>query len=170
MPKTRSSTRPGCRCTSCSANATIALNRGATEDSLAPFDSDDASPAVIQLRNTILFHDAFVGFYAPNINIYGANASVISLGNNLADEDLSDILNAAGDLRFVDPMLAPLYRSGATATHVLRLGSPALDAGTSTGAPATDQRGLGRVGGGQLQPPRRRRVQAASAGRSSAGR
>jgi CSLREA domain-containing protein len=129
-------------------NATIAFNRGATEDSLAPWDSDDASPAVIQLRNTLITNNAFVGFFELNIHVYGVNASVISLGNNLIDFDGSGTINAAGDVTNVDPMLAPLYRSGATATHVLRLGSPALNAGTSTGAPSTDQRGVPRPQGG----------------------
>ena len=46
-----------------------------------------------------------------------------------------------------NPLLAPLGNyGGPTQTMALLPGSPAIDAGTSTGIPTTDQRGLGRVG------------------------
>ncbi len=46
-----------------------------------------------------------------------------------------------------NPLLAPLGDyGGPTQTMALLPGSPAIDAGTSTDAPATDQRGLPRVG------------------------
>jgi parallel beta-helix repeat protein len=46
-----------------------------------------------------------------------------------------------------NPLLAPLGNyGGPTQTMALLPGSPAIDAGTSTGAPALDQRGVGRVG------------------------
>jgi hypothetical protein len=47
----------------------------------------------------------------------------------------------------INPRLAPLGNyGGPTQTMALLPGSPAIDRGTSTGAPAADQRGLGRVG------------------------
>ncbi|WP_223847121.1 T9SS type A sorting domain-containing protein [Hymenobacter montanus] len=47
---------------------------------------------------------------------------------------------------FVDPLLSPLANNGGpTQTMALRAGSPAIDAGGSS-CPATDQRGLVRVG------------------------
>jgi CSLREA domain-containing protein len=46
-----------------------------------------------------------------------------------------------------DPMLDSLANHGGpTPTMALLAGSPAINAGTSAGAPSTDQRGLGRVG------------------------
>jgi hypothetical protein len=46
-----------------------------------------------------------------------------------------------------DPGLAPLADNGGpTRTMALLPGSAAIDAGTATGAPSTDQRGFGRVG------------------------
>ncbi|MBV8859392.1 MAG: Ig-like domain repeat protein [Acidobacteria bacterium] len=46
-----------------------------------------------------------------------------------------------------NPLLGPLGDyGGPTQTFALLPGSPAIDAGSSTGAPATDQRGVGRVG------------------------
>jgi CSLREA domain-containing protein len=44
-----------------------------------------------------------------------------------------------------DPLLGPLAdNGGSTQTHALLAGSPAIDAGTNSGAPATDQRGVTR--------------------------
>ena len=48
---------------------------------------------------------------------------------------------------FADALLATLADNGGpTRTMALQTGSPAIDAGTLTGAAATDQRGLPRVG------------------------
>lgn len=48
---------------------------------------------------------------------------------------------------FADALLAALADNGGpTRTMALQTGSPAIDAGTLTGAPGTDQRGLPRVG------------------------
>jgi hypothetical protein len=45
----------------------------------------------------------------------------------------------------IDPLLGPLADNGGpTLTHALLSGSPAIDAGTSDGAPPTDQRGVPR--------------------------
>jgi predicted outer membrane repeat protein len=45
----------------------------------------------------------------------------------------------------LDPRLGPLANNGGpTQTHALRAGSPAIDQGEETDAPATDQRGVGR--------------------------
>jgi Domain of unknown function (DUF4347)/Calx-beta domain/FG-GAP-like repeat/Bacterial Ig domain len=47
----------------------------------------------------------------------------------------------------LNPLLAPLGNNGgSTQTHALLPGSAAINAGTSTGAPANDQRGISRVG------------------------
>ncbi|GAB4025493.1 putative Ig domain-containing protein [Spirosoma koreense] len=47
----------------------------------------------------------------------------------------------------VNALLAPLGNyGGATQTHALLPGSPAINAGTSSGAPTTDTRGISRVG------------------------
>lgn len=49
-----------------------------------------------------------------------------------------------GNIIGQDPKLGPLQGSGSALTHALLEGSPAIDAGTNTGCPATDQRGLSR--------------------------
>jgi len=47
-----------------------------------------------------------------------------------------------------NPLLGPLQNNGGqTQTHALLTGSPAIDAGTNTGCPTTDQRGIARPQG-----------------------
>lgn len=87
-------------------------------------------------RNTI--------FSGQSPQISGSGAS--SLGNNICS-DGSGGLSAAGDLPNTNPLLAALGSyGGPNQTHALLPGSPAINAGTSTGAPTTDQRGISRVG------------------------
>src|SRR5439155_8572297 len=89
----------------------------------------------LSLANTIL---ATTGFDA---NCVG---SVTSLGHNL-DSDGSCALAAEGDLSSVDPKLGALADNGGpTQTQALLAGSPAIDAGTNSGCPSTDQRGQPR--------------------------
>src|SRR5262249_38514118 len=52
---------------------------------------------------------------------------------------------ASGDLPGTAAQLGPLQDNGGpTPTHALLSGSPAIDAGDSTGCPPTDQRGITR--------------------------
>ena len=56
---------------------------------------------------------------------------------------------ANGNIIGQDPVLGALANNGGfTQTHSLLAGSPAIDAGTNTGCPATDQRGMLRPLGG----------------------
>jgi predicted outer membrane repeat protein len=76
----------------------------------------------------------------------------LSQGHNLvtdpnsgnANTSFTDPLNH--DILGVDPKLDPTLRNngGPTATHALLAGSPAIDHGDNSGAPATDQRGIVR--------------------------
>jgi len=69
--------------------------------------------------------------------------SLNSQGYNLAS-DASCHFNATGDLNSTDPKLGPLQdNGGATLTHALLPGSPAIDAGSCPGE-TTDQRGYPR--------------------------
>jgi hypothetical protein len=64
-----------------------------------------------------------------------------------ADLDSASPFSGTNNLIGGNPLLAPLNNyGGPTQTLAPLPGSPAIDAGTSTGAPTTDQRGLGRVG------------------------
>ncbi|MGB8433711.1 MAG: DUF4347 domain-containing protein, partial [Burkholderiales bacterium] len=113
-------------------NSTIAYNNAAGAGGIHREGSSVAS-----LRNTIL---AF--------NTGGnSNGAQISLGNNIEDTNTAGLNTLLGDKVNTDPLLGPLqYNGGPTKTHALLTGSPAINAGTSLGAPATDQRGGARVG------------------------
>lgn len=72
-------------------------------------------------------------------NCFG-NGEFISNGHNLDDDD-SCGLDAASDLTNVDPHLGPLAdNGGATSTHALLPGSPAIDNAGECPPPDTDQR------------------------------
>ena len=85
-----------------------------------------------------------------DIELLSGATNIQSLGFNLVgDGNASVLFNQTGDLRGVDPMLAPLVNTGGlVATHRLLPGSPAIDAGDSTalpgvnGVPIFDQRGV----------------------------
>ncbi|NNF68554.1 MAG: right-handed parallel beta-helix repeat-containing protein, partial [Acidimicrobiia bacterium] len=79
-------------------------------------------------------------------NTVGGNCSnaVFSQGYNLEDTDTCSF-NQTGDQTNATALLGPLQDNGGpTETHALLTGSDAIDAGTNTGAPATDQRGVPR--------------------------
>jgi hypothetical protein len=74
-------------------------------------------------------------------NCYGYLAD---WGHNLSSDN-SCAFSAAGSMNNTDPRLGPLTDNGGpTPTMVLLPGSPAIDAGNTALAPATDQRGAPR--------------------------
>jgi hypothetical protein len=77
-----------------------------------------------------------------------------SLGNNLVRNLTTNTVvvgSTNGDIYGVDPLLGPLRNNGGPAlTHALTRGSPAINAGTSIGAPLTDQRGIARPCGTEV--------------------
>ena len=77
-----------------------------------------------------------------NVNTTTAKAITTDLGNNI-DQDGVCGLNASGDKSKVDPKLAPIADNGGlTPTQALLHGSPAIDAGSLSACPASDQRGV----------------------------
>ncbi|MDA8746084.1 hypothetical protein N9N28_15780, partial [Rubripirellula amarantea] len=68
---------------------------------------------------------------------------VMSQGHNLVGTLAGSWPLDATDLSNVSPLLGPLQDNGGpTKTHALMAGSPAIDAGNDTVAPAADQRGI----------------------------
>ncbi|MCB0082864.1 MAG: hypothetical protein KDE47_18120, partial [Caldilineaceae bacterium] len=80
-------------------------------------------------------------------NCANSSGVINSAGYNL-DSGSSCSFSATGDQSNSDPKLAALaHNGGATPTHALLSGSPAIDQGDATSCPATDQRGLARPQG-----------------------
>ncbi len=108
-------------------NSTIASNLGGG-------GIRENGSANVSLKNTILDN-----------NVGGnANRALTSQGNNID----SDSTAGLGDpLDGVNPMLGTLANNGGpTRTHALLTGSAAINAGTTSGTPAVDQRGSTRDG------------------------
>ena len=93
-----------------------------------------AYTSALGLKNTI------VAAGSPN----NCDSHIASQGYNLESAN-SCGWAAAGDLANTNPRLGPLQNNGgATWTHALLVGSPAIDRGTNSGCPVTDQRGVSR--------------------------
>jgi predicted outer membrane repeat protein len=73
----------------------------------------------------------------------GSIIAINSQGNNLEYPGTSCNFTASGDKQNQNPQLGTLTNNGGpTQTHALLAGSAAIDAGTNTGCPSTDQRGV----------------------------
>jgi CSLREA domain-containing protein len=104
----------------------------------------------LQFRNSLFANNS-----DTNVAVFGAPATLTSLGNNLSSDGTGN-LTAAGDLPNTNPLLGQLLNNGGpTQTHALLPGSPALNAGNNcvltNSCPSnnlgfnltTDQRGTG---------------------------
>jgi hypothetical protein len=91
----------------------------------------------LQMYDTVLAGNTAA--VAPDLD-----GAFTSLGHNLVGNTTGGSGFAASDLLNVDPRLGALQNNGGpTQTMALLAGSPAIDAGDNTGAPAYDQRGPG---------------------------
>ncbi len=96
---------------------------------------------IFRTIGTVTLKNSIVADNSPGGN---CNVAVVSAGNNL-DSGNTCGFAAAGDLVNTGPALGPLQNNGgSTDTHALLAGSPAIDAGSNVGCPATDQRGVAR--------------------------
>ncbi len=108
--------------------------------------SDTYSDEGTTLTNTIIAG----GLGGPNCEDNNAKTIKSGGGNLSMDDSCSTYLNKVSDLNGSenDPLLGALgYHGSSTETFLLKTGSPALDAGVGTGAPAEDQRGAQRPQG-----------------------
>jgi hypothetical protein len=98
---------------------------------------------VAELLNTLIAVNS-AGGGGPDVS-----GSFTSQGYNLiGNTNGSSGFGTVGDLLNVNPQLGPLQNNGGpTPTRALLPGSPAIDAGTSVGAPQYDQRGVLRPQG-----------------------
>lgn len=132
-------------------NSTISANAG---------DGIGTSNGTIDLTNVTVDHNSdgdgvFTRGSAHMVNtIVADNDLDCSLsgpptGDHNLDSDGTCHLGGAGDVSNTDPMLGALAANGGpTKTRALLAGSPAIDAGTNAGCPATDQRGVSRPANG----------------------
>lgn len=135
-------------------NSTVYGNTSSQEGAGIFNDNIASSSAIAQVRNTIIAGNISLG-NPDQRDVRGGNGSVNSeftdLGNNLIGiVDGSIGFNASSTLfgtssSPLDPLLSPLGNyTGDTQTHVPLPGSPAINTGSATGTPGTDQRGLSR--------------------------
>ena len=124
---------------------------------------DGGGVAVYNFTELQIDHSTIVSNSASFVaGVYGGNRNTVNIGNTIfsneggncsisdpaisgghnLDSDGSCLLNAAGDVVNVDPLLAPLGNyGGGTMTHALLPGSPAINAGATSRGTTTDQRG-----------------------------
>lgn len=127
--------------------------RGVTiSDNTADADADGSGDGggmsttgrhVVDLRNTIIGRNVDMGSESPD-----CAGEIGSSGHNLLEQPSGCLIagDPTGNVAGLDPKLGPLANNGgATLTHALLTGSPALDAGA--GCNATDQRGSARPQG-----------------------
>jgi hypothetical protein len=114
-----------------------------------------ASVGTVLLVNCILASNSGLGGQAglggiagtPGLSTNSLQGPVTDLGHNLCS-DANAQFTGTGSLTGVDPKLGPLADNGGpTPTLALLPGSPAIAAGDSASAPATDQRGFPRPAG-----------------------
>ncbi|MBX7219965.1 MAG: right-handed parallel beta-helix repeat-containing protein [Blastocatellia bacterium] len=97
------------------------------------------------LQNNILAGNSPTTLELLGLN--GNQPSIQSAGGNLSDGTGNGFLTASGDQTNTNPGLSNSGQFGSpTPVYGLLPGSAAINAGLSTGAPTTDQRGFGRVG------------------------
>ena len=131
-------------------NVTIANNRSDVDDSNASDNGGGINVAsgTLTLKNTIVAGN-FRGTGSIRDDVNGALTGTGSF-NLIGDgTGLTGIANGVNSNQVgtgaspINPLLAAFgFYGGALSMHALLPGSPALNAGTNTGAPATDQRGV----------------------------
>jgi hypothetical protein len=122
-------------------NATIANNTMAGPSG-STFGLFVAGGDSVSLLNTIIANTP-----ATTNCGFGLAGAIVSQGHNL-DNGASCNMTASGDLQNSNPLVQTLANNGGSVlTGALAAGSPAIDAGTNTGCPATDARGTTRPQG-----------------------
>src|ERR1017187_5059952 len=106
------------------------------------------SGLTVNCKNTIIaqnsspqYPDGFGPVTSQGNNLIGNGTGTTGFTNGTNNDQVGTAASP------INPLLAPLGNyGGTTQTMALLPGSPAINAGTSTGAPTTDQRGDSRVG------------------------
>jgi hypothetical protein len=98
----------------------------------------------LELRNTIVAENNEGGGAVLGNCVEETPAAITSSDFNLADDSTCNLIGT-DDLVVADAMLSPLADNGGpTWTHLLEVGSPAIDSGDDALCPSADQRGYVR--------------------------
>ncbi|MBN1994428.1 MAG: hypothetical protein JW953_17150 [Anaerolineae bacterium] len=122
-------------------SGTLTINNATFTGGNSPLSGSNLAGVggTVNIVNTIIANP--VG----GVNCY---SPLTSLGHNLESANTCGF-NQSNDLTNTNPLLGPLQDNGGnTLTHLLLTGSPALDTGSDTACPATDQRGVARPADG----------------------
>lgn len=124
-------------------NSTISANTSTVSSGANIYD-DGTDP--VDLTNTIVSGGSPANCAGADIFSTGTHGAGSAAGHNLFSD--STCGSGGGDHVSVNPKLGPLADyGGLTYTEELTAGSPAINAGTGVGCPATDQRGVARPQG-----------------------
>ena len=125
----------GIRCTGVCGLTNVTVTDNSATDSGDGIREENGG--IVDFLNTIVANNS-------GTDCSGSAVNFVSNGNNLSSDATCDF-TITGDQQNTDPLLGPLQdNSGPTFTHELLAGSPAIEGGTNTGCPATDQRGVAR--------------------------
>ncbi|MBW4525891.1 MAG: DUF4347 domain-containing protein [Phormidium tanganyikae FI6-MK23] len=103
----------------------------------------------VTIRNTIIAGniDGTNGTVNPDVSGTFTDSGNNLIGNTTGSTSFTTSTLVGTAAAPINPLLAPLANNGgSTQTHSLLPGSPAINRGTSTGAPTQDQRGIIRTG------------------------
>ncbi len=123
-------------------NGSTVVNNRATRNGGGIRSSNSVGDTPTSLYNTIVANNTASGGTAQDVL-----NPIVSQGYNLIKNTTGTTITGTttGNITGVDPLLGPLsFNGGATRTHGLLSGSPAIDTGDPTVFSATDQRGISR--------------------------
>ncbi len=125
-----------------SANSTATINASTIANNNSYGILDDGA---VTIQNSILYNNDSTFASGTENNCASNYALTPTSGGYNIDGGTSCGFSATGDITSTNPTLLPLGDyGGSTQTHGLSLNSPAIDAGSPTTCPATDQRGITR--------------------------
>jgi hypothetical protein len=129
-----------------SNNPMVTLTNATLSANTASGGGAEGGNAALGGPNTVV-ENTIVSAGSAKPGFENCTGTPVSAGHNLDSLDQCN-LRASGDLVNTTPLLGLLSdNSGPVATMALKPGSPAVDAGTNQGCPATDARGVIRPAG-----------------------
>ena len=125
-------------------NLTIASNSCSSPSGVYFTNGIAAGAEIANTNGTLRLHNSLIAYGGTNGNAFGV---ITDDGFNISSDGSANLIGGAS-YNYTDPKLGPLnYYTGSTPCMALLPNSPAIDFGDSSGAPATDQRGLHRPNG-----------------------